>query len=171
VKRGWLLVVLLLSLGVNLGLVGSLLARRTGPERWQSDRPAEGRRPEALGRRLADRLELEPDERERFVAIQRSLFERTTEGRREITRIRRELRREVLLSEPDRPRLDALLEDLAHEEAALNRAFVAAVLESREVLGERRAAAYLRFLERFAPGRGGQGREGRSMRRPGGRRP
>lgn len=154
-RRGWLVVALLLSLGVNLGLVGAAVVRRHALERWERIRMGEERPPEGFGRRIAERLDLGEAERERFVAVQRALVERTAEGRRRIGELRRELRRELLAAAPDRPRIDALLDELGREEAALNRAFVDSVLDSREVLGARRTEAYLRFLERFAPGPGG----------------
>lgn len=154
-KRGWLVVALLLSLGANLGLLAGALARRRALDRWEAVRAGEARPPEAVGLRLAARLGLEAGERERFLAVQRRLVERTLDGRRRIAGLRTELRAELSAERPGRAELDALLAALAAEEAALDRAFAESVLESREVLGARRTADYLRFLERFAPGRGG----------------
>jgi hypothetical protein len=171
VKRGWLIVALLLSVGVNLGLVGVAVARRAGLERWE--RAAHGEAPPAaLGRRLADRLGVPEERRDRFVEIQRDLVERTFAERREVMRMRLALRHELLAPEPDRARIDELLAELGRREAALDRAFVDGVLASRETLDERELELYLRFLERAAPRpgfgpRGGPG--GGPM--PGPRRP
>jgi hypothetical protein len=161
VRRGWLLLALLLSLGVNLGLIAGAVARRRAIDRWEAVRTGEWRPPEGVGRRLADRLDLEAGERERFVAVQRRLVESTITGRRRIAELRFELRGELLAERPDRARIDALLDELAGAEASLDRAFAESVLESRAILGERRAEAYLRILERFAPGRGGPPPHGR----------
>jgi Spy/CpxP family protein refolding chaperone len=172
VKRGWLVVALLLSLGVNLGLVGVAVARRAGFERWERMQRGEAPPPEALGRRLAERLGVPEARRERFLAIQRQLVERTVEVRREVMRVRLALRRELLAPQPDRARVDALLAELAEREAALNRAFVTSVLDSRELLAGRELELYLRFLERAGPGGFGRGHgmgEGPPRRPPMGR--
>jgi Spy/CpxP family protein refolding chaperone len=166
VKRGALVLLLLLSLGANVGLVGLAIGRRAAGERWRSVGAGEIRPPEQFGRRMADRLELGDDQRVRFVEIQRRLVDRAAAGRRRIADLRAELRREVLAAEPDRAAIEAALDRLAREEAMLNRAFVESVLESRAVLDDRQAERYLRFLERFAPGRRGPGPEA-----PGGRWP
>jgi len=159
VKRGWLLVALLLSVGVNVGLVGVAVGRRVAFERWERVREGVGQPPEGFGRRLAERLGVPEERRERFQAIQRALVERTAAERREVVRVRLELRRELLAERPDRARVDSLLAELAGREAALNRAFADGVLDSRELLGGRELELYLRFLERAGPG-GGPGAGG-----------
>jgi hypothetical protein len=151
VKRGWLIVALLLSVGVNLGLVGVAVARRLGLERWERAARGEAPPPATLGRRLADRLGVPEERRDRFVEIQRELVERTFAERREVMRVRLELRRELLAPAPDRARIDELLAELGRREAALDRAFVDGVLASRETLDARELELYLRFLERAAP--------------------
>jgi hypothetical protein len=166
VSRGVLVLALLVSLGVNVGLVGVGLARRAGVERWERSRESlEAPRP-GFGLRLADRLGVPAERRERFLAVQRRLAERTGAERREVLRVRLELRRELLAREPDRARLDELLAELAAREAELSRALVAGVLESREVLSGRELELYLRFLERAAPGHGSPRRGGRLHRAP-----
>jgi hypothetical protein len=160
VKRGWLVVALLLSLGVNLGLVGVAVARRVAVERWERVRHGLEQPPEGFGRRLADRLGVPAERRERFLAIQHGLIERTAAERRQVERARLELRRELLAARPDRARVDALLGELAERESALNRAFAASVLESREVLSGRELELYLRFVERAGGGVGPGGGPG-----------
>jgi hypothetical protein len=155
VKRGWGGIALRLSVGVNLGLIAGAAARRRALDRWEAIRAGEMAPPERPGHRIAERLGLDEAERERFVAIQHRLVERTLAGRRRVAELRRELRPELLAERPDRARVEELLAELAREEAALDRAFVDSVIESRAVPGPRRAEAYLAFLERFAPGRPG----------------
>jgi len=157
VKRGWLVVALLLSLGVNLGLVGVAVARRAVDARWEraARGAAEMPPPERLGRRLADRLGVAQGRREAFLAVQRRLAERTATERRELVRVRLALRRELLAPQPDRDRIATLLDELGERERALNRALVDSVLESRATLDGRELELYLRFLERAGPPPGG----------------
>lgn len=156
-KRGWLVVALLASLGLNLGLVGVQIARARAVARWTGERGDPGG-PEP-GARLADRLSLEGGERERFLRLQRQLAEAVREERGQIGRLRHQLRGELIAPRPDRQRIDRLLADVAAHQEALDRAFADSVLESRQQLSGRALDAYLRFVERFAqPGPPG-GRE------------
>lgn len=143
-RRGWLAVALLLSLGVNLGLAAAVLLR---------SRPrAEPRLERGLeiepGRRLADWLALDGAQRRAFVDAQRRLAASVVVERREIARLRRELRAELLADAPDRARLEALLAELSRRQAALDRAFVDGVVDSRGALSGRALERYLRFVER-----------------------
>jgi hypothetical protein len=165
-SRGALVLALLVSLGVNVGLVGVGLARRAGVERWERVRSGLDEPPAGLGRRLADRLGVPVERRERFLAVQRRLVERTAGERREVARLRLALRAELLAVEPDRVRLETLLAELAAREAELDRALVAGVLESRQALTGRELERYLRLLERAAPGRGGARFAGRPRDAP-----
>jgi len=166
-RRGWVLVALLLSLGVNLGLLGAAWMRRDAIGLRREAPPGELRMPAEPGRRVAERLGLDPDQSERFVAIQRRLIERTVEGRRRIGAIRAGLRDELRADAPDAARIDEALAALAREEAALNRAFADSVLESRQVLDPEQVERYLHFLERFSQARGGPGPGARESPRDG----
>lgn len=170
-KRWALWLALLLSVGINVGILLALAAgpggwpwserpERTGAERtW--DGPGPGARPHVermrrhhdrphrhLGR-VADRLGLEGEERERFVAIQEELLATVRDGRRRRAELHRELRAEMTASEPDRRRVDDLLAELSAVQAEMERAFAGAVLASRELLGPEQEEAYLRFLRRM----------------------
>ncbi|MFN7943213.1 MAG: periplasmic heavy metal sensor [Thermoanaerobaculia bacterium] len=176
-RRWGLVVALLLSLGVNLGLIGMAVARRAlaGPslvDRWS--------RGERVGEMLADRLRLDGDRRERFLVVQRQLAAAVREHRLAMNDLRRDLRAELTGEVPDRARVDALVDRLAGHQAALDRAFVDSVFASRELLSGRELAEYLKFLDRFAAGlRGQRGgappplrlRDRLPSRRPGGPRP
>ena len=168
-SRGWLAVALFLSLGVNLGLVGTAMARRHAFDRQSGGssagevtrvserRPAEARPGVGderalesvgfeVGGRLADRLELEGERRERFqVALRRALGD-VEAARDEITDVRREMRREVAARDTDRARVDALLSKLEAAEAKLNRAFVDGILEAKSVLGPEKSREFLRLV-------------------------
>ena len=165
-RRGWLVAALLLSLGVNLGLVGTAFARRRAFDRW----PGAERRLEALrerfpdrpGGRIADQLGLDREQGERFVAAHRRMMKRTLEARLDIGRVRTDLRHEVTAGAPDRERIDELLGELSAAEAALNRAVVEGILEARAELAPGQARAYLRLLEQLGPP--GAGFERRGLR-------
>jgi len=174
VKRWWLVVALLLSLGVNLGLVGAAIVRQRAIAAWTGERPPGGPEP---GARLAERLRLDDAQREQFLGIQRRLVERVRDERRELGRLRRVLRDELIAPEPDRDRIDRLVDEIAERQLALDRAFVDHVLESRELLDGEQLERYLFFLERFTaqrfgrPDEGPDPRLGRPGERPGTRLP
>jgi len=164
-RRGWLGVALLLSIGFNLGLIGMQLLRDRAAGRWERGERWSER---DIGERLARRLELGGEERERFVVLQRRLGRSVLEGRQRLHALRQELRDELVAAAPDRGRIDTLLAEIAAEQSAIDRAFAANVLESRAALGDEAERAYLRFVERFA-GAVGPGHDP-APRRPGGGR-
>lgn len=142
-RRNWIFLALLLSVGVNCGLIGMGIARH----RMQALR--DPRPPGAEGDRLADRLELAGEARASFLRLQRELAERVRAGRRQIDESRRDLRRELTSPAPDRARVEELLAGLNRAQDALDRAFVANVLAARELLDGPAEREYLRFVERF----------------------
>ncbi len=163
-RRWWLVIALLASLGINLGLVGVVVARSRTAGDWDRGRPDLGG-PDP-GARLADRLRLEGSERGRFLELQRRLAESVRGEREMIGRLRQELRAELIAPRPDRGRIDALVAQIAERQEALDRAFVENVLESRSELSGRALDAYLRFVERFAqprPPGGGEPMRERSL--------
>lgn len=151
-KRNLLFLALLLSVGINCGLLGMGIARH---RLLSAARDAEDRPPERDGRegregaRLADRLELTGEARESFLRLMRELAVRVHDGRRQIDEARRELRHELTSAAPDRARIDGLLSALAREQDALDRALVANVYAARELLDGPAEREYLRFVERF----------------------
>jgi len=155
-KRWWLVVALLLSLGVNLGLVGAQIVRQRAIAAWTGERPPGAPEP---GLRLAERLELDGAQREQFLRVQRQLTDRVREERRELGRLRRVLRDELIAPSPDRARIEGLLGEIAERQLALDRAFVEHVLESRELLDPEQLERYLLFLERFTAQRFGRPEE------------
>lgn len=156
-RRWWLVLALLASLGVNLGLVAVQVVRA----RAVATPPGPGPEPGGPdpGGRLADHLRLEGEERQRFLGLQRELAKVLREERGEIVRLRRELRAELVAPAPDRARVDRLLVEIGGRQTALDRAFADNVLESRRQLAGPALDAYLRFVERFNPGRPGAGGE------------
>lgn len=179
-RRWALLVALLLSVGLNVGILATLaVGRLTQPE------VEELRRPEELRRHfggLMERLDLPEETRRPFAEAQRALVREIGEQRLEVERLRRELRRELLAEEPDRQRVEELLAGLAERSAEIERRFAERVLETRALLDPRQERLYLEFLRRMPelrgpggpPGRGpeeGRDRARRGPSRRGGERP
>ena len=144
-KRWWLVILLLLSLGLNLGM---LLPRLGGASKEPLDDPpaSEQRMPPIL-RRMANELRLQGETRQTFLSMQHEFFRQTREGREKVGRIQDELRREVVSRNPDRERVDRLLDELASTQAHLERVFVTHLLDSRELLDGRRERQFLRMMQ------------------------
>jgi uncharacterized membrane protein len=184
-RRWWVFAALLLSVGLNCGLLGAWLARRGEPAggRPPFAEPPVAVPPVAVPPRaafveMAERLHLTPEQRELFFERQRRFFESTQADRRAMEEARRELRREVARPAPDRARLDALLEEAGRRNVELERAFVEHVLATRELLSPEQQVQYLVMLGRLRPQRdvgtappGGRALRDRWLRRQPGVRP
>lgn len=183
-KRWGLAIALLLSLGVNVGVLLTLAVGGWGndaevdatlPE--ELDDPAErverpwerGAGPPREMTRFVDRLGLEGEERERFVELQREFLRTAFESRRRRMEIQRELRRELISPEPDRDAAERLVREMAETQRAVETQLVHTVLESRALLSEEQERHYLRFMGRLQ-GRLSRGGEGRRERGPRDRR-
>lgn len=173
-RRWWLrwgtLIALLLSLGVNLGLVAAVATRKIAARQEREVRPPDGPRPEGPGpqglegeplprfRRLADHLGLEGEQRRRFLDLQRQLFEETLRVRMRQAETQREVRRELVSPEPDRERIDALLQQGARDFLTLEQALAKNILATRALLDPDQEEEYLRIVSRMRPpGPGGFG--------------
>lgn len=159
-RRWGLALALLLSLGVNIGILATLAVRRgagappdrPGPE---APRPLP---PEAGGAaeprrvlRLADRLGLEGEQRRRFVRLHGRFFAETLRLRTEQAEIFRELRRELTAPEPDRGRIEELTRASARVHLALQEALAKNVIAARELLDPEQERLYLEILSRIRP--------------------
>jgi len=171
VRRWWVVIALLLSLGVNLGLVAAVATRRIAA---RADGPrAEGPRPRVVEgeplprfRRLADRLGLEGEQRRRFLDLQGQLFEETVRVRMRQAESQREVRRELVSREPDQERIDALLRQAARDFLTLEQALAKNVVATRAILSPAQEEEYLRIVSRMRPpGPGGFGPQQQPPRR------
>ncbi len=173
-KRWWLLIGLLLSVGINVGIFATLAFQ----SRSAGDRPADGQitavgaapddsaagspgdplpragRQPPVVRRMADELGLEGEKRDAFVEIQQAFFEQTLDARSRMARLQREIRREVTSEDPDRARADRLLVELSAAHTDLERAFVTNLLDSRELLDGEQERRFMHFLRRMRQVRG-----------------
>ena len=142
-KRGILWMVLLLSLGVNVGVLATLAAQRLRQPSVDT-RPAA--RDQAPIRSMLESLDLEGEERRRFMELQRRLFERIRRSRHELERVRVQIRRELVAEKPDRRRLEELARRSAKLTAAMDLALIDTVLQSRGQLPPEDRDRYLRLL-------------------------
>jgi hypothetical protein len=168
-KLSWLWIALAVSLGINVGILGTLAVQGSDKGKGAEEKSAEPSLDDRTGP-IADRLGLEGEEREKFMQLQRSLLESTQGHREELEKMRREVRKELREDEPDRDRMDRLIGDMAEVSAAQEREYVETVMATREILEDEQQAMYLQFLAQ-ARARGGEGgRPGAQQQRfrPGG---
>ncbi len=181
-RRWWLIIALLLSVGLNIGILAAIGARRAAVLGGKGARPPveaanPGDKPGAdpvprLGR-LADRLKLEGEPRRRFLDIQWNLYQETTRQRLRLNEVHRDLRREMSRPNPDRQRIEALLNESARNHLALERSLVNNIFATRDLLDPEQQEEYLKIIGRLrvpGPGAGistpGAG-AGAGQRRPG----
>jgi Spy/CpxP family protein refolding chaperone len=172
-KRWWLAIALLLSLGVNAGIVAALMARR-----WEANRPQKpaAEKPISLPKgqdgqggmpqrviRLADQLGLEGDQRRRFISLQGSFFAETLRLRTDQAETQRELRRALSAPNPDQAHIQTLLQESGHVFLALEQALAKNVLDSRRLLNPEQERKFLKILGRLRPGNGGLGGGGQGQ--------
>jgi Spy/CpxP family protein refolding chaperone len=162
VKRWWLVIVLLLSLGMNLGLLASRPWRGSDwrSPAWRGAAPTAegppgepGDRLPRFAERMAAELGLRGEQRDAFVERQRVFFEQTLDARDRFLRLQAELRREVTAEEPDREAVDELLARISEAHVDLERAFVDNLLDSREILDPEQEQRLMRLLQRLRSSR------------------
>lgn len=178
-KRPWLVIALLLSVGINIGIlamIGTAQGRQHRPYQDLHSQNREGPdRHLPPVEKLAERLGLGGDDRDRFIEQQQVFFDVYQEIRQELTMVRQSLRGEVGAAAPDEEHIEGLLAETARLTAELNRAFVDNVLSTRDLLDERQEKAYFSMLERLRErgerrwqrGDGPRGRDGRRRGPPG----
>ena len=146
-KRWWLVIALVLSIGINLGLLVALVL--SSPALVQQQQAT--MRPAAPGRlaQLADRLGLQGEVRRRFLERQRQFFAETAGPRARLPEIRRQVRAELIRRHPDQARIDELLKEADDIFIMLERAVVANVLETRKLLGPEAEGKYVDLISRL----------------------
>ncbi|MCB1055558.1 MAG: hypothetical protein KDD11_08610 [Acidobacteria bacterium] len=158
-RRPWLVLGLLLSLGVNVGILATLALHRRPepPPAPQATTLAPGEIPEPALRRLVERLGLEGQAASDFAQIQRGLFHALVANHRESTRVQFELRRELGSRHPDGRRLAELAERSGELFRTRQELLIDAVMKSRESLDDRQIEEYRRFLSVIGRHVDGQG--------------
>jgi len=170
VRRWWLVIVLLLSLGVNVGIVAALMGHRwIGEISKPKEKPPDGQAiPLPNGQegvpqrvvRLADQLGLEGDQRRKFISLQGGFFADTLRLRTDQAETQRELRRELAAPAPSQAKIDSLLQESGNTFMALEKAMAQNVVESRKLLKPDQERKFLKLLARLRFGQGGQGGQG-----------
>jgi len=175
-RRWWLVIALLLSVGLNIGILAAIGARRATLLAGKGARPPveaakPGADPVPRLARLADRLKLEGEPRRRFLDIQWNLYQETTRQRLRLNEVHRDLRREMSHPTPDRQRVEELLNESARIYLALERSLVNNVFATRDLLDPEQQEEYLKIVGRLrvpGPGAGiGNPGGGAGQRRPG----
>jgi Heavy-metal resistance len=177
-RRWWLVIALLLSLGLNLGIFAALAARRAGPPDRDRPRPEEragmanpGGNPLPRLPRLADRLGLEGEKRRRFLDLQWKLFEESSRLRLQLGEVHREIKREMVRDEPDPQQIERLLQESARVYLNLERSLTRNILSTRQLLDDKEEREYLALIGRIgipmSPGDGPEGAGPREPRGPG----
>ena len=146
-KRWWLVIALVLSIGMNLGLLVALVL--SSPALVQQQQAT--MRPGAPGRlaQLADHLGLQGEVRSRFLERQRQFFAETAGPRARLPESRRQVRAELIRRHPDQARIDELLKEADDIFIMLERAVVANVLETRKLLGPEAEGKYVDLISRL----------------------
>lgn len=169
-RRWWLVIALLLSVGINIGILATM-AFQTRPATGgtseeaiapdniggigsEKNPPPLGERSPPVIQRMANELGLEGDRRAAFIEIQRVFFEHTLAARSRMARLQREIRGEVTSADPDREALDQLLTQLSAAHTDLERAFVTNLLDSRQLLDRDQERRFMHFLRRLRQVRG-----------------
>jgi hypothetical protein len=168
-KLSWLWIALAVSLGINVGILGTLAVQGADKGKGAEEKTAQPSLDDRTGP-IADRLGLEGADREKFMQLQRGLMESAQGHREELDGMRREVRKELREDDPDRARMDRLIDDMAEVSAAQEREFVEMMMATREILNDEQQAMYLQFLAQ-ARTRSGEGmRPGMQQQRfaPGG---
>jgi hypothetical protein len=157
VRRWWLVLALLLSLGLNVGILAAIAARRAtlmarpNAARQQQGGNAGNNNPNNVDpvprlTRLANRLKLEGDQRRKFLDIQWNLYQETARLRLQLNEVHRDLRRELTHPDPDRARVEGLLNESSRIYLALEHSLVNNVFATRDLLGAEKEADYLKIV-------------------------
>lgn len=157
-RRWGLALALLLSLGMNIGILATLAFRQAAPP--ERPRPEEPRPipPDAAkemtpprATRLADRLGLEGEQRRRFLRVQGRFFAETVRLRMDQAEAFRELRRELAAPAPDRRKIEELTRASARAHLALQQAMARNVIATRELLDPDQERLFLDIISRLGP--------------------
>jgi len=168
-KRSWVWVALLLSVGINIGILATVGVSRVRREARSERSPDQNGAPPF--ERIANHLQLEGEEREEFIEIQKRLFRASRQHQEALHQLRAELRHEVMSDSPKPAKVDELLADIGETHKDLNRLMVESVLASRKIMTPEQQRRYVQILERIQDGsrrfgsRGGMS-PGRPDRRP-----
>lgn len=140
-KRWGLIVALLLSVGLNVGVLATLaVTGRASPSTSPGPEPTSTAGP---------RFGMPGDPAPAAVEAQRQFMRELAGERFAVEALRRELRMELVAESPDRERVARLLGELAQRSSALEQRFAEFVLATRSQLGPEDEQRYLEMLRRI----------------------
>jgi Spy/CpxP family protein refolding chaperone len=137
-QRSGLLYALILSLLLNFGVIGA-----AGYQAMRHGGSSAGD--------LADRLQLDAGQRQRWRALEEPFVRDLDAGWREIAQHREQLIRAVFSDHPDRARIEAERARIAELQAQQQRRVIAQFLQERDILSAEQRQALADLLLREAP--------------------
>lgn len=138
-RRFWLVFALLLSLGINLGILSAIALNR--------QRPPRPPRPPALGiEQMAEALELTGEERRAFVERHRRYWDLREDAREKVAALRREMREGLLGERGDLAALEASIRRAAELNLERELAFARLIVETRASLSGDQRRRYQSFI-------------------------
>lgn len=140
-KRWWWIVAFVLSLGINVGILSTLALRQKEPARVTRQEPRSFEQ-------LANRLQIQGEDRERFIALQQRFLRELRKNQKQGRRLQVQLWRELGVGEPDTARIEALVQEIGKVQGRRTELVARVVLESRDMLDRRQLRVYRRFLAR-----------------------
>ncbi len=173
-KRWLPVILLLLSVGLNVGLLiqrnRAAAAREARIEarqeaRKERDREGRDRVRERLLERMVDKVGIEGAPRDRFVELHRGFFERTREMREQQRRAERALRENLGSATPDRALAEVQLAEIAEARNEIEKAFVETFFTANAILGPDQKARYRELVAELRRGRWQGGRRDRDQDR------
>jgi hypothetical protein len=156
VRRWWIWLGLLLSLGVNAGILATLAVQHLrGGSAPQQSRNAPAPQPAAAEPRpnlpnvgvLADRLGLTGEKRRSFIEAQQVFVMHMREHRFRLVELQAELRAELVAEHPDRAKVESLTQRLGETYSALDRSLADNILTTRDLLTPEQQRRFLVFVE------------------------
>jgi hypothetical protein len=122
-RRSWLLYAFIMSLPINVGVIGAAGYRRLDATSWTVWAAAAWRPPQA-----------DAEQRPRWQEIERSFVRELDSGWREIARHRELMIREVFSEHPDRARIEAERGRIAELQSVQQQRVIAQFLRERDIL-------------------------------------
>jgi Spy/CpxP family protein refolding chaperone len=145
-KRAGITFVLVLSILLNLGVVGAVAYRAIQDGQWPNVLRA-GRQ-EA---NLADQLGLDSGQRQKWEALEAGFLRELEEGWPPIRHHRESLIREIFSDNPDRGRIESERAAIAQQQSEQQRRIIEQLLREREVLDQAQRRRLADLLLRQAP--------------------
>lgn len=169
-KRWHIVILLLLSVGLNVGLLAqrgrekaAREARAEARQEARAERTRDGRERarERLLERMVDKIGLQGEQRERFIELHRGFFERTREMREQQRRAERALRENLGSATPDRALAEVQLDEIATAKKEIEAVFVENFFDATAILDQDQKTRYRELVAELRRGRWQGGRRDR----------